>query len=180
MYPVDSGKGRAVVVITYLAKERPKASQAPEDLLYMDIQVGPREEAKLRLGAYTVDPEFGQIGRCIIPHEVEIEFEYNSSWTTRMDCLKAGLIQVHFHFRGWKELLAAYVPKDKLPQLKEIFHCYGSVIFNFREFSLPKSPLLMNLEGRDRSAVAKPVPNGATSFSFSGKIPTSSSRCHTP
>jgi len=119
MYPVDSGKGRAVVVITYLAKDRPKASQAPEDLLYMDIQVGPREETKLRLGAYTVDPEFGQIGRCIIPHEVEIEFEYNSSWATRMDCLKAGLVQVYFHFRGWKELLAAYVPKDKLPQLKK-------------------------------------------------------------
>jgi hypothetical protein len=123
MYPVDSGKGRAVVVFTYLAKERPKASPAPEDLLYMDVQVGPREATKLRLDAYTVDPDFGKIGRCCIPHEAEIEFEYNSSWATRVDCLKADLIQVHFLFRDGARVLAAYVPKDKLPQLKEIFRC---------------------------------------------------------
>jgi hypothetical protein len=123
MCPVDSGKSSAVVVITYLARERPKTSPAPEDLMYLDFQVGPREAEKLRFDAYTADPDFGQIGRMCLPHETEISFEYNDLfWGSRVDCLEAGLVPFSFYFKESGKLLEAYIPEDKLPQLREIFH----------------------------------------------------------
>ena len=114
----------AVVVFTYLAKERPKASPAPEDLLYMDVQIGRREATKLRLDVYTADPDFGQIGRGCVPHETEISLEYNDLfWGSRVDCLEAGLVPFSLFFKESGRLLEAYIPENKLPQLKEIFHC---------------------------------------------------------
>lgn len=121
MYPVEKANGVAVVVFTYLARERPNDLMAPRDLLCLEIQVGPKEGKKVKLDAFTLDPDFGQVGRMCLPGEYEVHFDFDSSWSTRVDCFTAGLIQVHFMFPNTNRALAAYIPREKLPELKEVF-----------------------------------------------------------
>lgn len=84
-----------------------------EDMHAINVQLG-----NLHFVAYTIDQDFS---RNLKQFEGEIQITHDSGWATRADMLKLGRAQVIFRFpeqHGKREVLATYIPKNFLGELK--------------------------------------------------------------
>jgi len=122
MYPSIQFEGSAEIGL--FSKGLPPKFGYLEDLQALEMQISPPGGLTCRFSAFTIDPDFAGKTRRFFG---KIKVSYDSSWRTRMDIYKAGLVNVLFVFPkddgGKQEALSVFVESSMLPILRENFHC---------------------------------------------------------